>query len=181
MAKERRDRLYCSTMPHSQFLRAVGDSLQFLGVTSFILENGSSFIVRTAEPVDPAKLLKPNVAEKIWETQTSSRRHAKLFREDGALHYEDSYVSWLDSQGKRKRRKRFSAQTSATKNLPQLMRTLGRHLDRVEPHSYRVSWGEQEVHLDYQLADGSRRQEILSITKLRDLTMRARFRRAPRK
>ena len=61
------------------------------------------------------------------------------------------------------------------------MRTLGRHLDRVEPHSFRVSWGEQEVHLDYQLADGSRVQEILSIAKLRELTLRSRFRRAPRK
>jgi hypothetical protein len=169
-------------MPHSKFLRAVGDSLQFLGVTRFVLEKvGPGFVVRSAVPVDPAKLIKPNVSEKIWETQTSTRRHAKLFREDGALHYEDSYVSWLDAQGKRKRRKRFSEQTSATKNLPQLLRTLGRHLDRVEPHSFRVSWGEQEVHLDYQLADGSRVQEILSIAKLRELTLRSRFRRAPQK
>jgi len=169
-------------MPHSKFLRAIGDSLQFLGVVNFVIEKaGSSFVVRSAEAVDPAKLVKPNVSERVWETQTSSRRHAKLFREDGALHYEDSYLSWLDAQGKRKRRKRFSAQASGTKNLPQLMRTLGRHLDRVEPHAFRVSWGEKEVHIDYQLADGSRGQEILSIAKLRELTVRSRFRRAPRK
>lgn len=97
------------------------------------------------------------------------------------MHYESSYVAWLDAQGKRKRRKRFSAQSSASKNLPQLLRTLGRHLDRVEPHAFRISWGEQEVHLDYQSGDGSRHQEILSIAKLRELTVRARFRRAPRK
>jgi hypothetical protein len=169
-------------MPHSKFLRAIGDSLQFLGVANFVLEKaGSSFVVRSAEPVDPAKLVKPNVSERVWETQTSSRRHAKLFREDGALHYEDSYISWLDAQGKRKRRKRFSVQASGTKNLPQLLRTLGRHLDRVEPHAFRVSWGEKEVHIDYQLADGSRGQQILSIAKLRELTVRSRFRRAPRK
>ena len=169
-------------MPHSKFLRAIGDSLQFLGVANFVLEKaGSSFVVRSAEPVDPAKLVKPNVSERVWETQTSSRRHAKLFREDGALHYEDSYISWLDAQGKRKRRKRFSVQASGTKNLPQLLRTLGRHLDRVEPHAFRVSWGEKEVHIDYQLADGTRGQEILSIAKLRELTVRSRFRRAPRK
>jgi hypothetical protein len=169
-------------MPHSKFLRAVGDSLQFLGVTNFVLEKaGSGFVVRTAEPVESVKLLKPNVSEKVWEMQTSSRRHTKLFRDDGALHYEQSYISWLDAQGKRRRRKRVSAQSSATKNLPQLMRTLGRHLDRVEPHAFRISWGDQEVHLDYQLADGSRIQEILSIAKLRELTMRSRFRRAPRK
>ena len=89
--------------------------------------------MRSAEPVDFAKLAKPNLSEKVWETQTNSRLHAKLFREDGALHYDDSYIAWLDAQGKRKRRKRFSAQASGTKTLPQLLRTLGRHLDRVEP------------------------------------------------
>ena len=81
-------------MPHAKFLRALGDSLQFLGVGNFLLEKaGSGFVVRTAEPVDPGKLLKPNVSEKVWETQSSTRRHAKLFREDGALHYEDSYIA----------------------------------------------------------------------------------------
>jgi len=169
-------------MPHSKSLRADGDSLQFLGVSRFVLEKiGQGYVVRTAEAVDPAKLVKPNLSERIWETQTSSRRHAKLFREDGALHYELSYLSWLDAQGKRKRRKRFSAQASGTKNLAQLMRTLGYHLDRVEPREFRISWGEKEVHLDYQLPDGSRIQEVLSLTKLRELTMRSRYRRAPRK
>jgi hypothetical protein len=169
-------------MPHAKFLRAVGDSLHFLGVANFVLEKaGAGFIVRTAQPVDFTKLVKPNLSEKVWETQTSSRQHAKLVRDDGALHYENSYISWLDAQGKRKRRKRFSAQASGTKTLPQLLRTLGRHLDRVEPRAFRVSWGEKEVHVDYELADGSRVQEILSIAKLRELTLRSRYRRAPRK
>lgn len=169
-------------MPHSKTLRAVGDSLQFLGVTSFVLEKvGQGYVVRTAEPIDSGKLMKPNLSERIWETQTSSRRHAKLFREDGALHYEASYLAWLDAQGKRKRRKRFSAQASGTKNLAQLLRTLGYHLDRVEPHEFRVSWGDKEAHLDYQLPDGVWVREILSMTKLRELTMRSRYRRAPRK
>jgi len=169
-------------MPYSKFLRAVGDSLHFLGVTNFVLEKaGTGFVVRTSAPVEQAKLVKPNLSELVWETQNSSRRHAKLFREDGALHYENSYISWLDAQGKRKRRRRLSAQSSATKNLPQLMRTLGRHLDRVEPHAFRISWGDQEVHLDYQTADGRQIQEILSITKLQELTMRSRFRRGTRK
>jgi len=169
-------------MPHSKSLRAVGDSLQLLGVKSFVLEKaGQGYLVRAADAVDSAKLIKPNLSERIWETQTSTRRHAKLFREDGALHYEASYVAWLDAQGRRKRRKRFSTQASGTKNLAQLMRTLGRHLDRVEPHDFRISWGDDEVHLDYQLPDGSRIQEVLTTTKLRELTMRSRYRRAPRK
>ena len=61
------------------------------------------------------------------------------------------------------------------------MRSLGRHLDRVEPHKFRISWGDAEVHLDYQLPDGSRIQEVLNIAKLDELTMRSRFRRSARK
>ena len=169
-------------MAHAKTFRAVGESLESLGVRTFTLEKaGQGVTVRTSEPLDPSKLAKANLAEKVWEIAASSRRQAKLFREDGALHYDASYVSWLDAQGQGKRRNRFSAQASGTKNLPQLMRSLGRHLDRVEPHEFRISWGAQEVHLEYQLPDGSRIQEVLNIAKLHELTMSSRYRRAARK
>lgn len=169
-------------MPHSKTFRAVGESLESLGVLTFTLEKaGLGVTVRTSDPLDPSKLAKANLAEKVWEIEASSRRQAKLFREDGALHYDANYISWLDTQGQRKRRNRFSAQAGGTKNLPQLMRSLGRHLDRVEPHRFRISWGDAEVHLDYQLPDGSRIQEVLNIAKLHELTIGSRYRRAARK
>jgi hypothetical protein len=169
-------------MLHAKTFRTVGESLESLGVLTFILEKaGPGVTVRTSDPLDPSKLAKANLAEKVWEIEASSRRQAKLFREDGALHYDASYVSWLDAQAQRKRRNRFSAQASGTKSLPQLMRSLGRHLDRVEPHKFRISWGNEEVHLDYQLSDGSRIQEVLSIAKLHELTMSSRHRRMARK
>ena len=169
-------------MPHSKSLRAVGDSLQSLGVSKFILEKaGQGYIVRTEQPLDPAQLLKPNLSGTAWERLHPSSRHAKLFRQDGALHYDASYVSWLDAQGKRKRRERFTAQASGTKTLAQLMRTLGRHLDRVEPHDFHFSWGDEAVDLDYRLPDGRPVQEVLTVVKLRELTLRSRFRRAPRR
>ena len=169
-------------MPHTKFLRAIGDSLQALGVSRFELEKvAAGYVVRTTDPIDPNKLVKPNLSERVWESQTTTRRHAKLFREDGALHYEFNYLDWLDAQGKRKRRRRYTAQASVSKNLGQLLRSLGRHLDRVEPHRFHFSWNDQDVHLDYQLPDGSQIQEVLTLAKLRDLTKRSRYRRAPRK
>lgn len=169
-------------MLHAKTFRAVGKSLESLGVLTFTLEKaGPGITVRTSDPLDPSKLAKANLAEKVWEIEASSRRQAKLFREDGVLHYDASYVSWLDAQGQSKRRKRFSAQASGTKNLPELMRSLGRHLDRVEPHTFRISWGNEEVHLDYQSPDGSRIEEVLSMAKLHELTMISRHRRTARK
>ena len=167
-------------MAHAKTFRAVGESLESLGVRTFTLEKaGQGVTVRTSDPLDPSKLAKANLSEKDWEIEASSRRQAKLFREDGVLRYDADYISWLETQGQRKRHNRFSA--SSKKSLAQLMRSLGRHLDRVEPHKFRISWGDAEVHLDYQLPDGSRIQEVLNIAKLDELTMRSRFRRSARK
>ncbi len=139
-------------MAHAKTFRTVGESLESLGVRTFTLEKaGQGVTVRTSDPLDPSKLAKANLSEKVWEIEASSRRQAKLFREDGVLRYDADYISWLETQGQRKRHNRFSGHASSTKSLAQLMRSLGRHLDRVEPHKFRISWGDAEVHLDYQL------------------------------
>jgi hypothetical protein len=169
-------------MPHSKTLRTVGESLEFLGVLTFTLEKaGQGVTVRTSDPLDPSKLAKANPSKTDRESEASSRRQAKLFREDGALRYDANYISWLDAQGQRKRRAQFSGHAGGTKNLPQLMRSVGRHLDRVDAHEFRISWGDAEIHLDYQLPDGSRIQEVLNVAKLHELTMRSRHRRTARK
>jgi len=169
-------------MAHAKTFRAVGESLESLGVRTFTLEKaGQGVTVRTSDPLDPSKLAKANLSEMVSEIEASSRRQAKLFREDGVLRYDADYISWLETQGQRKRHNRFSGHASNTKSLAQLMRSLGRHLDRVEPHKFRIFWGDAEVHLDYQLPDGSRIQEVLNIAKLDELTMRSRHRRSARK
>jgi len=170
-------------MPHSKSLRAVGESLRSLEVTSFVLEkSGQGYTVRTHQPIDPAQLLKLYSAEETLEAPNPSSRHAKLFREDGMLHYDASYVSWLGALGTRQRRNRFTAQASSTANLAQLLRTLGRHLDRVEPHDFRIVWNDgAAVSLDYQRPDGSWVQEMLTTARLRELSLQNRLRRAPRK
>jgi len=169
-------------MAHAKTFRAIGESLESLGVVTFILEkSGQGVIVRTTDPLDPSKLAKATLSKTDWESEANSRRQAKLFREDGALRYDASYIAWLDTQGQRKRRPQLSAHAGGTKHLPQLMRSVGRHLDRVDAYKFRISWGDAEIHLDYQLPDGSRIQEVLNIAKLHELTIRSRHRRTARK
>ena len=119
-------------MPHAKSLRAIGQSLESLGVVLFVMEkNGRNYIVRSDTLPDIAKLdSKKDLSEKVWDSPTQARRHARLMREDGTLRYDQSYISWLDAQGRKKRRRRFSAQATGPMKDSQLLRTVGTHLDR---------------------------------------------------
>jgi len=124
--------------------------------------------------------LRKSLSEKIWESPSSVRKGAGLAQPDGSFRYVPSYLSWLDSQGRRKRRKRLTAQASSTHRLSQLLRTLGRHVDRVDPHSLQISWTENEVTESYEPGTKEIITENLTIEKLRELTLRMRFRRSRR-
>jgi hypothetical protein len=63
----------------------------------------------------------------------------------------------------------------------QLLRSVGRHIDRLEPHAFTISWTKDFVSVEYDLGDGQKITEILSIDKLRELTVRMRVRRARRR
>lgn len=170
-------------MPHTKSLRAIGQSLESLGVVAFVMEkNGRNYVVRSDSLPDISELdVRKSLSEKVWDSQRSARSSARLTHNDGSLHYDPSYVSWLDAQGRKKRRKRFSAQATGTMKFSQLLRTLGRHIDRLEPHAFTISWTKDSVSIDYDLGDGQKITEVLTIEKLRELTVRMRVRRARRR
>ncbi len=170
-------------MPHAKSLRAIGQSLEALGVVAFVMEkNGRSYIVSSDSLPDISSLnVKQSLSEKVWEIPSSTRRHVRALQPDGSLKYDVNYVSWLDAQGRKRRRKRLSAQTTGTSRVSQLLRTLGKHLDRMEPHAFTISWTGDAICVDYVMGDGERVREVLSIEKLRELTVRSRFRRARRR
>lgn len=169
-------------MPHAKSLRAIGQSLESLGIVAFVMEkNGRSYVVRSEALPKISEALSKASTPTVLETSSPSSMRAHSFQPDGSVRYDPSYVSWLDAQGRRKRRKRFSAQSTGTARVSQLLRTLGKHLDQVEPHSFNISWNQDGVCLDYESGDGQRFQEIFTLDKLRDLTVRSRFRRARRR
>jgi hypothetical protein len=170
-------------VPHEKSLRAIGQSLEALGVIGFVMEkNGRNYVVRSDSLADLAELdLNKNLSEKVWDAGAAGRKRLQMVGEDGSLSYDPPYVSWLDAQGRRKRRRRFSAQATGTMKVSQLLRTLGKHLDRVEPHAFTIRWSKDAVFIDYKLADGQTIQEVLTADKLRELTVRSRIRRARRR
>jgi hypothetical protein len=169
-------------LPHAKSLRAIGQSLESLGVVAFVMEkNGRNYIVSSDLLPDVAELdSKKDLTEKVWEV-AGGQRASRLLCDDGSLRYDPPYVSWLDAQGRKRRRRRFSAQVTGTLKVSQLLRAVGRHLDRVDPHAFSIRWTNDAVLLDYELADGETKREILPVDKLRELTLRSRFRRARRK
>jgi hypothetical protein len=141
-------------------------------------KSGRSYVIRSDALPDISELdHKKSLSEKVWDFQSSSRGGAHLVRDDGTLHYDPTYIAWLDAQGRKKRRKRFSAQATGTKRFSQLLRTVGRHIDRLEPHAFTIAWTKDSVTIDYDLGDGQKIIENLEIDKVRELTVRMRVRR----
>jgi hypothetical protein len=170
-------------MPHAKSLRAIGQSLEALGIVAFVMQkDGRNYIIR-ADSLPPLTALAENksLSEKIWNLPSLAKKTSALIGENDSLRFLPTYVSWLDAQGRKKRRKRQSAQATGTMKLSQLLRTVGRHLDRLEPHAFTISWSAQGVTIHYELADGQQISETLSIEKVRELTLRMRFQRTRRR
>ena len=145
-------------------------------------KDGRNYLVRSDSLPDISQLdLKKDLTEKVGEAKGSNSRHTRLLGTDGSLRYDPPYVSWLDAQGRRKRRKRLSAQATGTMKVSQLLRTVGKHLDRLEPHAFSVRWNHENVIVEYRLPNGDIAQEILPIEEVRELTVRSRVRRARRR
>jgi len=169
-------------MPHAKSLRAIGQSLESLGIVAFVMEkNGRSYIVRSDQLPEIEKAKIKVSAEQVLETSSPSSMRVHSLQDDGSILYDPNYISWLDAQGRKKRRKRQSAQASGTMKLSQLLRTVGRHLDRLEPHAFTISWSAMGATIHYELADGQQISETLSLEKIRELTLRMRFQRSRRR
>lgn len=170
-------------MPHAKSLRAIGQSLEGLGVVAFVMQkDGRNYVIQADSFPHLASLAdKKNLSEKIWDLPSLAKKTSELLKENGSLSFLPTYVSWLDAQGRKKRRKRQSAQASGTMKLSQLLRTVGRHLDRLEPHAFTISWSAMGATIHYELADGQQISETLSLEKIRELTLRMRFQRSRRR
>jgi len=169
-------------MPYSKTLRVIGQSLESLAVETFTIEKrGQDFAVRSETlPLDIDLGFKKTLDEKILESSSLGRKRPLLSAADGWLLYRPPYISWLDAQGRRRRRRRFAAHRGS-RTLSQILRTVGKHLDRVDTSSFQICWTAGSVLVDYELADGSHVRESLSIGKLQELGLRMRLRRAPRR
>jgi hypothetical protein len=165
---------------HAKSLRAIGQSLESLGVGTFVLENrGTDYVVRSDTLPDAADLTnKKSLSEKVWEAPAS--KAGQLMIADGALCYTPTYVSWLEAQGQKKRHSAVSTQAAGKIKISQLLRALGRHIDRLDPDIFTIRWTGNLASLHYESPDGRRQNEVFNTEKLRELSVRTRFGRTRR-
>src|SRR5258705_6145993 len=98
-------------MPHAKSLRAIGQSLESLGIVAFVMEkNGRSYIVRSDDLPDIPKAKGKAGPEQVWETPRPSSMRAHSVQDDGSIRYDATYVSRLDVRARNQRRTRLYAQ-----------------------------------------------------------------------
>ena len=168
-------------MPHSRSLRAIGQSLERLHVEGFALDKkNDSHIVRSESLTATRQwILRNSLVETVWDSPAREQKSTQLTGGDGWLSYDPVTISRLNAQGRRKRRGHSFAQTGEPR-LSDLLRTVGDQLDILQANNFSILWRPDSVSVEYQTSGGQRERKDFSIEKLRELSLRLKFRRAHR-
>ena len=164
-------------MLQSKSLRAIGQSLEILGVEAFELEKEDySYVVRS-KSLSPTSqwIFRNSVVERVWDSPGAAQNSTQVGND--WLRYDSTDISWLDAQGRKSRCSASFAQVRGVSRLSQLLRTLGEHLDRVGASTFNISWSPDSVSVDYQVSDGQREQKTFTVEQLHKLDSHMRFRK----
>ena len=166
--------------PHSQSLRAIGQSLEVLGIHSFHLaKRDEDYLVRAAaaEATRASALEKgflKTIAEIFWRPPVSEKKTAEIQR----FNYTPADIESLDAKG-RSNRGRANAVPDAYK-LSQALRVIGDHLDWKRARACTVSLTRQFAVVAYETIDGDQHQMTLTVQDLYDLAVHMYLRRSNR-
>jgi hypothetical protein len=162
-------------MAHGTSLRVIGQSLEAARLSAFELEtDGASYLVQsdvlseTGEWILRNGLSPNDISEKDARQSTINR----------SVRFTPADISRLDKQAQRQRRISSSSGTEAYRRLSQLLRTLGDHLERIGPNSFRISWTSISISVDFESGDRQITSKTFTAGKLEQLGSHLRFRRA---
>jgi hypothetical protein len=178
-----------ASLPYSQSLRTIGQSLEVLGVEAFDLEKeGEDYLVHvtasqptTDVPFDRTFLKK--IVESVWGSsdadKSASDAAANKPSESGkpaeSLCYKPSDVSSLDAQG-RLRRSAVNAIPDPHK-LSQVLRVIGDHLDRKKAGACTISLTSRSASITYETGVGHHERDTFTVDNLYDLAVHMYLRR----
>lgn len=157
---------------NSQTLRAIGQSLEFLGVRSFELEKqGKDYILRAIGNGAPNETVEKSflqlISGVIWGPRDSDNSPPQAGRLVGIFRYSFADIFWLEAQGVL-RRGRANTFTD-TQKVSQALRIIGDQLDRKKAGNYTVSMPGQSVSLVYQTRSGYESRESFTKEQLSNL------------
>ena len=172
-------------MPHSQGLRAIGQSLELAQIELFELEKEGQFYLIRSPLLTPAchRIIKKNLLEGFKDDLSSADENdaPSSARTGEWLRYDSRMISCLNGQGQKKRRHYLPAAAQTTQRTSQYLRTLGEHLDRAGARRFTIAWDyPTSVAVAYQTPDDRTEQSSFSFDRLQELALTMRFRRSPR-
>jgi hypothetical protein len=157
------------SLSYSESLRAIGDSLDVLGISTFDLEKqGDDYIVRPT-----GSTTKKNFLNRIGERLKESRKSDKPPSEQ--LRYTPLDISRLASKQQSQHRK-ADVMPDAHK-LAQILRIVGYRLDRKEACAFTISVFNHLLIVWYETSGGHQQRESFTLENLYDLAVHMYLRR----
>ena len=149
-------------------LRAIGQSLEILGIEAFeVNRDGSDYVVTLHIPPTGGRQLSSTALPRMRSVADCDNGNGSSHYE-GSLRYSSMSISWLDAYGRRKRRNRVFADCRGRKKLSHLLRTLGQHLDRKELIAINIVWASDRVSVAYLGNGGENEYKQFSLEELHD-------------
>ena len=168
-------------MPHARSLRPIGQSLETAHIEAFTLDKKNNSYVMRSESLTPTRqwiVARNSIVETVWDSLAHDQKRPQLTGGDGWVCYDPVVISRLEAQGRQKRRSNFARAREA--RLSSLMRAVGAQLDIMQVNSFSLFWAPDSVSVEYETRDGQRERRDFSVEKLRELSLRMRFRRSNR-
>ena len=165
---------------YAESLRAIAHSLEMLRIRAFELEKMGDFYVVRSESLTKTHewILKNNLAEETSDSPLPDPETTEFTVGDGRLCYGPLDIARLNAR-EIKRRDNHE-QTCETDKLPQLLGTLGEHLDSIKATGFEISWAPDSVSVEYYTSDGARERKSFTLEKLHQLALGSKFRRSSR-
>jgi hypothetical protein len=161
----------------AQSLRAIGESLEARGISTFDLEkHGENYMLRVvaSQPATGRSFFK-KIAQLLWRANDSAGEPS-----DSAvtLCYTPSDISRLVTE--QKSRHGGSNVMPDAQKLGQVLRVIGDHLDRKEACTFTVSVSGHLLSVAYETGSGHQIQEDFTIENLYDRAVHMYLRRSKR-
>ena len=163
-----------TSLSYAQALRAIGVSLEVLGISSFNLEKyGEDYIVYvTASQPTRGKSFAARIAGILRWFHNSDKKPPDV------LTYALSDILRLD----REQRSRYSEANVMpdTYKLAQVLRVIGDHLDRKEACAFTISMSSDAVSVWYETSGGHQTRDSFTVENLYDFAVHMYLRRSKR-
>jgi hypothetical protein len=166
-----------SVMVHASSLRVIGQILESGHATVFELEKHGQYYVTWSDSLTDAAIW-ISCYGLIKNPRDAGARESKA---DRSLCFDWADISRLDSHANKRRRHQSTAYVEKSNKLPQLLRTVGDHLDRNSISAFHLSWTPERVCI-LTLPTSELVVERFTLTpeKLQQLSLHTKIRRSRR-